>query len=264
LSEAGSAFRDGVYRYLLDRLRGLAAGPWGWPGWESNLRRRGLSKEEIDRRGYAPVWPEGLAEAARELFEAVPDGLVRVPGFYGRWQSEFLFGRRTAPQPPRLEGLLIPVRDVGGRVVALKARTGDPKKKYVWFSGKEPSGSPCHCPLGLPARCPVVRVTEGPLKADVAYCLDPNHVPTIGVGGVGSWPAALPVLEKLKAGVVLIAYDADLSWKNHIHRQLTAFAAELADRGYRVMREFWDEKDGKGIDDLFLNGGRTLAEEVSP
>jgi hypothetical protein len=54
----------------------------------------------------------------------------------------------------------------------------------------------------------------------------------------------------------------DCWWKRNVFAQLQAFAAELADRNYVVLRESWDETDGKGIDDLFLNGGRPTAEEV--
>ena len=265
LSEAEADFRNGVYAYLLARLRESAAEqqaklPPAWR-WEADLLRRGLAREEIDRRGYAPMTGGALSEAAHELYEAVPRDLIRVPGFY-RSRQLFLGSDRPRPFVPCLEGLAIPVRDVKGRVIALQVRTGDPDRKYVWFSGKTSSGTPCHIPLGLPARCPVVRVTEGPLKADVATVLDPQRIPTIGIAGVASWRAALPVLQQLKAGVVGIAFDMDLWWKRPVFAQLQAFAAELIDRNYVVLREVWDEKDGKGIDDLFLAGGRPTAEEV--
>jgi hypothetical protein len=264
LSEAEADFRDGVYSHLLDRLRlAAAARQVKWPPawrWEQELLRRGLPMEEIVRRGYAPMAELDTIEAAHDLYKILPKDLIRVPGFYGARQVTF--GKFPPPMPTPLEGLAVPVRDVRGRVVALQVRTGDPERKYVWFSGLVGTGTPCHVPLGTPARCPLVRVTEGPLKADVACCLDPDHVPTIGIAGVASWRSALPVLEKLKAGVVGIAFDMDCWWKRHVFAQLQAFAAELADRNYVVLRECWDEQAGKGIDDLFLAGGRPTAEEV--
>jgi hypothetical protein len=265
LADAEADFRNECYGRLLARLREVAAErqaklPPGWR-WEADLLRRGLSKEQIDRRGYALMTWGALNEAADELYRTVPKDLVKVPGFYS--SRQLLLGRGVPmPMPAPLEGLAIPVRDTKSRIIALQVRTGDPDRKYVWFSGRTSSGTPCHVPLGLPARCPVVRVTEGPLKADVTAVLDPEGVPTIGIAGVAAWRSALPVLAGLKVGVVGIAFDMDCWWKRQVFAQLQAFAAALADRNYVVLRESWDEKEGKGIDDLLLAGGRPVAEEV--
>jgi hypothetical protein len=85
--------------------------------------------------------------------------------------------------------MLIPIRDLSSRIVALKVRRDDPAEdgpRYVYLSsvghGGPGPGSPVHVPLGTVALDGVARVTEGELKADLAAAL--SGLPTIGPAGL--------------------------------------------------------------------------------
>src|SRR5262249_10580502 len=122
-------------------------------------------------------------------------------------------------------GLLIPVRDPTGRIVALLARRdepGDGKGKYLYLSsardgGPGPGASP-HFPLGFPAAAETVRLTEGSLKADVAQAL--SGLPTIGAAGL-AWRPALDAAAELGCHTVRLALDADALDNPHVARALS-------------------------------------------
>ena len=128
--------------------------------------------------------------------------------------------------------------------------------KYVYFSSRKYGGcgpgSPCHIPLGVTAPAPLVRITEGELKADVIFAL--TGVPTISFPGVDRWPIVLPVLKELGATTVRTAFDAD-SCANKIvaQRQLDCLR-ELVAKGYAIEMEVWDLAVRKGLDNLLAAG----------
>src|SRR5690606_7207282 len=158
-----------VYQGLLDLLKDN-----GHLFLGTEAEARGTSPIEALRWGWRWVTPTAAARAAAQLHAAWGPALYTVPGF-----------RRT-PAGPRLthnEGLLIPVRDLDGSIQGLQIRLVYTQGgKYRWLSSQEcSSGTPAHCPLvrsaghaNDPPSWPVVRITEGPLKADVATHLDPD------------------------------------------------------------------------------------------
>jgi hypothetical protein len=154
-------------------------------------------------------------------------------------------------------GLLIPVRDAKGRIVALLVRRdeSDGGPKYVYFSSKKwggpGPGRPVHVPLFSGDR-KTVRVTEGILKADIAAAL--SGTLTIGLPGVSAWSDAAEVLRSLGAETVLLAYDADASTKRHVATSLINLARSLHKAGFKIQLEVWNRDDGKGIDDLLAAG----------
>lgn len=246
---------------LLDRAyrAALAALPLSAAHREA-LRRRGLPDAEVRLRGYATLTDALVARAGAAALGAVgPAVLARVPGFR-RAQAG---GDARLAAPP---GQLVPVRDVGGRIVALKVRRDDDVggPRYVYASsarwGGPGPGAPAHLPRltapPLPPPVPgVMRVTEGELKADVASVL--SRIRTLSVAGVGAWRSALPVLRELGAQRILLAFDADARRKPAVARALYALALALqGEPGVDVAMEQWDEADGKGIDDLLARGGR--------
>jgi len=181
-----------------------------------------------------------------------------VPGFYRKVDSA---------QPGRrywsiaAMGLLVPVRDPGGRVVAFQVRLDDVRpggSRYVWLSsarhGGPGPGTPPHVPLHDGSTHEVIRITEGCLKADAATLLDPDRILTLGFPGADTWPTVLPVLEELGARTVHVAFDADCRTNRRVTVQLQRCVRELARLGYRRVLEVWTEP--KGIDDLFASGGR--------
>ena len=231
--------RNEVYSSLLDIL-GLST------GHDDALKRRGLSPASFGANRYRTAEPGAVRDAVDALVGTVSaDQCAGVPGFSAAG------GRVTAHVP---SGLVIPVRTPGGGITALKVRRDDggAGPKYVWVSTPGNScGNPAHVPLGVSKPCPVVRLTEGELKADVATAL--SGVPTISAPGVTNWAAAVPVLRELGAKTVLLAMDRD-------GKHATLAATEkamygLAKEGFEVELEVWDGARGKGIDDLLAGGG---------
>jgi hypothetical protein len=200
-----------------------------------NLRRRGLSDAEIDFRVYRSLRNTRRGHAAKAVHERLGDAVLGVPGFVRGQFGVTLHGEST--------GLLVPVRDVNGHVVALKIRR-EREPKYVYVTGGDggPSpGSPVHVPVGIKAPATVVRVTEGELKADVCTALD--GTPTIGVPGVTQWRPAIAVLKALGAGTVVQAYDSpEVHGKPPVFKQAEEFWQALAAERFEVELEDWHEQ----------------------
>jgi hypothetical protein len=218
------------------------------------LRQRGLSEEEIGRRGYRSLPVQGRARLARELRDRLGDALLTVPGFMTKPGE----GGQPYVTVAGAAGLLIPVRDPAGRIVALLVRrddAGDGGGKYSYLSsikhGGPGPGAPHHVPLGVASPCPTVRLTEGALKADLAFAL--SGVPTIGCAGLG-WRPALDALCELGGGTVRLAFDADAFDNPHVARALSDCYDAASDAGLAVELERWNKADGKGIDDLLAAG----------
>lgn len=244
LSESDIELRSAVYKRFLEQLVLLEQ-------HRQDLRQRGLNDSEIDERGYRSLTFELGRDALLGLRATFSnDELLPVPGFVEDEEN----GIRMAG--PR-HGLVIPVRDLLGRIVALKVRRDDNNDEFgkyaAIFGGGGPScGTPSHVPLGTQIPLSAVRVTEGELKADVATVL--SGIPTIGIAGVSNWRPAFAVLHSLSASSVLVAFDADCKTKRHVASQLSGFVSALNDAGFEVKIETWSLEDGKGIDDLLAAG----------
>jgi hypothetical protein len=223
------------------------------------LRGRGLSDDAIDRLGYRSLG-RSRATAVRKLIErGLEQHLPRVPGFFVR---EMDGGARywTVAGPG---GILIPVHDVGGRVISLMVRRDDgpaagdsPPGKYTYVSARKHGGpgpgNPVHVPVHAGLDTMTVRVTEGALKADIATAL--SGVVTVGLPGVTTWQRAAAVLAQLGARVTRLAFDADAGINLAVARPLASLAEDLRAKGVTVEVERWGLADGKGIDDLLAAG----------
>lgn len=234
-----------VYSALLARLLLL-------PAHRDNLRRRGLTDAEIDRRGYRSLPVTGRARIARELHGRFGDAALSVPGFVVKEKNA-----RKYVTLAGAAGLLIPVRDATGRIVALKIRRDDVdgKMRYCCLSSKNQGGagpgSPVHVPLGIQTPAKVVRLTEGELKADVALAL--SGLTTISIAGVGNWRPAMDTLKSLGCNTVRLSLDADAATKTLVARALRDCAAGHAGEGFTVELERWPVEH-KGIDDALAAG----------
>ncbi len=218
------------------------------------LQRRGLKDEESDRRGYGSLPRQGRHRVARDLHERFGDVVQRVPGVY----------TKQGDRGPYLTlagavGLLIPVRDAAGRIVAILSRRDDKgsgNNRYTYLSsvshGGPGPGSPVHVPLGIAAPVEILRITEGSLKGDIAHAL--SGLPTIGLPGVSNWRPVLPIVREMGCRTVRLAIDADASDKAPVARALSDLSEALLAEGLAVELERWDIADGKGIDDLLAVG----------
>ncbi len=218
------------------------------------LRNRGLKDAEIDRRGYRTMLVQGRARRASTLHQDFGNDLLSVPGFVVRQDRS----GRPYLTIAGSAGLLIPIRNLAGRIVAFLVRRDDTKDgegKYSYLSsvrhGGPGSGSPVHVPLGIIAPAETIRLTEGGLKADVAFAL--SGLPTVGAAGL-AWRPSLDALHALGCKTVRLAFDADALDNAHVARALADCHAALDSAGLAVELERWDKTDGKGIDDLFAAG----------
>jgi len=196
-----------------------------------------------------------LAERLVERFGA--DVCRQVPGLYIREQEGRQWWSLTGAH-----GLVIPIRDVQGRIIALKVRSDDEgvNQKYTTVSstkyGGPGPGAPVHVPPHTGLSVDVIRVTEGELKADIATAL--TGTLTLSIPGVSTWRAAVPILQQLQPRTIWLAFDAD--WRNNplVARAMVATAMALTTHGWSVLVEVWDPTEGKGIDDVVAAGHRPV------
>ena len=226
------------------------------------LKRRGFSLEQIldaaDRLLYRSLPLRGRAKIVAKLIAAGAEKhFPHVPGFIQKTGDDGSRYWTLAGSP----GMLIPVRDIEGRIVALKIRRDDAKHgKYQWLtSRKKRDGKVCGVGPGSPLHIPLhdgtsktVRITEGPLKADIATML--TGTLTIALPGVGAWKRAKAIVHQAGAESAVIAMDADAIRNPDVARAIEGLATELPLSGFSVTAERWNEADGKGIDDLLLGG----------
>ncbi len=229
----------------------------------------GHTDEMIAASGYATIPPQAdqarlmtalVGEFGADTLRTVP-GVVDVRHGHLRW---------------RCPGLVIPVHDRQGRIRACRVRVplANDDKSYFWLSstraGGPGSGAPAHV-----ARPPTVRdhrvyVCESEKTANyLAHTLGATDVALAGQNNHGS---ALQVLAALRdeegAEVAVLLFDAVDPTDKQAERkerdteeQRQKLAAAVACLGYAVRIGRWAHADGKGPDDLLING-HTFSREV--
>lgn len=153
-------------------------------------------------------------------------------------------------------------------------------QKYFWVSSaNRPNGTGAGDPLPYHIAVPSqqlakwqtgnihqaksVWITEGGLKADIASehivkvydqeeLMDVGST-VIGIPGINTWRYILPVLEKLGVERVNIAIDMDVMSNVDVAFHTKEMLKEFKTVGYSVNFVIWNETDGKGIDDVFIN-----------
>ena len=156
--------KDAVYREMLKLLKLSYR-------HKEDLRRRGLTKEEISRMeqlGYRSTCAEDSVSIARRLIKS-GCSLKGVPGFFvnrnGDWEIAFY---------KKNSGYLCPVWSFDARLAAFQIRLDVPyqKRKYIWLSSaKLNKGCSPGSPVSLSGDPDVQRVfvTEGILKAEITH-----------------------------------------------------------------------------------------------
>ena len=220
----------------------------------TNLARRGLNAETINRLGYGTLRTSGRAALAKKLLFEFGSDVMKVPGLYvgtnNRSGERYLTLAGSA-------GMLIPVRDVQGRIVALKVRADEerPGGRYSAVSSKSKGGpgpgAPVHVPFGTPKAAAVYRVTEGELKADIASFV--SRIPTVSMPGVNNQTGIVDTLNELGATTVRMALDADSSTNPTVAVAAKKLADNLRGAGFVVEREAWPV-EFKGIDEALVAG----------
>ncbi len=242
--------RHRVYSELLGRLA-IRESSSRW----QNLRDRGLSPEAIKQYGYGEftegIKPWDIAQQLNGLFT----DLLGVPGFAHKknkqGESYLTF---CCPK-----GILIPVRNAQGQIEALMCRRDQQKSKYRFVSSwlddwDGPKATPTiHVPKGMSLKEEFVRITEGPLKADVAWSL--SGFPTVALPAANGVHLIIPFLKAHPhLQRVVIALDADFRENAHIARALVQLYGVIKHLGRTPEIEIWDADLAKGIDDALLSG----------
>lgn len=229
--------RHATYSALLSKLS-LA------PDHKENLLNRGLSSDDIKRLEYRTTPVAGMLQIAKQL---QTDGLylAGVPGFYrddsGSWT--FIHEKR---------GILIPVRDMFGRIQGLQIRRDNvQKRKFRWVSSTEMNDG-CKAEgwthLAGPVR-PLLVLTEGPMKADIINAL--TGLTVLAVPGVNTLTQLEATLTELRSeGLVEVktAFDMDFASNHHVQNGYNSLLQLLGDMGFRYGTYLWDPAY-KGLDD---------------
>ncbi len=238
-----------IYRALLGEVSLTAA-------HRSNLLARGMTPEQIEAGLYRSLPRAGRPALVARLTQRVHCGelpiMAGVPGFY-MVSGEFPYASLSGAV-----GMLMPVKDALGRIVALQVRVDTSEaNKYRWVSSKDKlagcgSGSPIHI-AGANFKREYVFVTEGVLKATIASAR--LSCPVLGVAGVGSYSGILDVLKSLgSAKEVVIAYDMDKLDNINVRHHLNELIKLLVSGGYKVFEASW-AKEFKGLDDFLVGRG---------
>lgn len=250
--------RDRAYRAMLDSFELSEQ-------HRQHLRHRGLSPDQVAAltlAGYRtlPDYHE-RARAIRAAIDSLGGGdPLAIPGLHRGNSSWRLAGR---------PGLLIPVRDVAGRIVACKIRPDDPGPdgaKYVWLSstahdGASP-GAPAHvAAIRTTTGSTALRIVEGVLKADIAAALDPS-CSVVGIPSCTAISTARDAMAAIAPGRVLLAWDGDAEVNPHVARGL-ARAVDVVREvlpGASIAAETWDRAH-KGVDDALAAGAAIATRE---
>lgn len=213
----------------------------------NSLRNRGFSKSQVQSLQFGYIAStQKLSHIQSKIVEKYKDGLILVPGFVRNKGGQItLVGNDY-------KGLLIPMRNLEGKVVGLKTRRPQGTPKYlIWSSPNAKAYTTLHFPMGFDPKAITVRVTEGELKADLAQVR--TNIPTISISGVTQWRECLEPLAKIAPKKILIAFDyKDVLEKPQIKQTLWEFGNELIGHGYEVGVETWKDTSCKGIDDALM------------
>lgn len=216
-----------------------------------NLLSRGLPPEAIRNLGYRTTPVIGMASVAKQLQD---EGLylAGVPGFYRNRENE----QWTFIQPQR--GILIPVRDMHGRIQGLQIRRDNvARRKFRWVSSAEDrNGKPlldgCRAMGWVHVAGPpqsVILLIEGPLKADIVHCLTGHTVVAVaGVNTLSLLEETLQVLREHEVKRIMTAFDMDFLSNPHVQSGYNNLTQLLTNLGFSYGTYVWDPQYN-GLDD---------------
>ena len=257
MERASVAVCDRAYRAVLEQLA-LDAGD------RAALRARGLDDEAIGANGYRSLQIRERHRLALAVINAVGEhDAAGVPGI--AWKEE---GRRGWHVLAGAPGLVIPVRDLDGRVVALKVRRRDPcdGPRYLYVASAKHGGASANAALHVPVAAralrstvPLLVLTEGELKADTSTALCGS--PVVSIPGVGSWRMGVDLALAWGAERVAVALDMDRFTNRVVAEAAQSIVNELRRERVRVSLWQWDRRF-KGLDDYLAARRRGEAQRA--
>jgi len=229
--------RDATYKAFLNMLS-LAS------DHKKNLLNRGLSEQIISEKCYRTTPVVGLRHIAGKLQD---EGLYLsgVPGFYrddnGKW---------TLAETKR--GILIPVRDIQGRIQGLQVRRDNTeRRKFRWVSSSDRhDGCKAEGWTHLAGKInDKILLIEGPIKADVVNYL--TGLTALSVPGVNSLTQLTTTLTELRAlGVkrIMTCFDMDMMKNYYVQNGYRALLQMLDGMGLEFGTYLWNPYYN-GLDD---------------
>ena len=233
----------------------------------NHLAGRGLSSEDVrawQSRGYrsAPLsWAVRNAVAAAAIDAIGPEAASSLPFLQPSKRSPL--GLTCSDIP----GLLVPVHNAKGQIIACKVRLVDQgKSRFLWWKARHSSastGAPIHIHSAPTATLAVV--VEGPIKADLVATLWPRiygeTVTALAIPGASAHAGLAEALHQLQLRRVLLALDPDQAGRKATQELLS----RLERTGLTVEVASWPEGFGK-IDDFLAskNAPHQLLERSQP
>ena len=229
------------------------------------LHERGISDEDIERNEYFSF---PTRKAKRKIIARLKkrgfdeDILIGIPGFY----REVKKNKMTFSV---IKGIGIPIYNANHRIVGIQIRRDEVKEgqsRYVWFSSAfaemcddldsgTAQGAPVDVCIPEKMKTSTIFLTEGHFKADVLRKRFDSV--SMSVQGIGNWQYIdqdIKVILQKYRGIknVYVAFDADMAHNINVGLQamkMTSFIQRMFP-DLNIGFILWDEKNGKGIDDL--------------
>ena len=247
---ASIGVRDAVYQSLLAKLD-LAS------DHKQNLLNRGLEESVISKNGYKSTPVFGYTALAK-LIMASGLELNGVPGFFRNESGQWTFTNEQ-------RGILIPVRDIQGRIQGMQIRRDNViKRKFRWVSSNGRYDG-CRCEGWTHFAGPIrdrILLIEGPLKADVVHHLTGHSVLAVpGVNALLQLESTLSLLKESGVTHIDTAFDMDFLSNWYVQSGYSSLAALLIKKGFVYRTLLWDPKYN-GLDDYIwlscLNRGGAI------
>jgi hypothetical protein len=209
-----------------------------------NLFERGLPPEKIGVLGYRTA-PVAGGRALAERIQDIGHSLAGVPGFCKDDDGQWTFAATR-------RGILVPVRDIQGRIQGLKIRLDNEKKrKYRWVSGAGLTGG-CGAEGWIHIAGPVrerVLLIEGPMKADVVHCFTGKTAIAVpGVNSLKHLEKTLIELVELGVNRVMTAFDMDFLKNPNVQSGYAELVNLLCRMNLRYGTYLW-HPEYNGLDD---------------
>lgn len=208
--------------------------------------------------------------------------LTGVPGFYLKYSK---YNKENYWTFTGGQGMIMPMFDINNKIFGLRVRLDEPgtSGKYKWFTSfyekiesendteqffKNVYNCGTTQPLQISYRFPKIQtsflvVTEGEKKQWIV--VDDKKLACANIPGVSSFATIIKDIDQLKEmGIkfIIIAYDSDKSENTHVLTAELKLIKSLLEAGFEIYIAGWDEKLGKGIDDVLLSGNEIQYEPL--
>ncbi len=246
-----------------------------------DLKRRGLTKKDVmefNIKSYPNIKkiPEISKNVMKSCIHSETPQIVfknkklGVPGFYDLETDKPMFTKRYG-------GYLIPVVSFGGYISGLQIHNDKPPKlkegekypKYTWISSINESNTGCSVSSCNPMEKihhvgfdwsqdsvpEEIILTEGCLKADVAYALSKKKRPIVALIGVSNTAGLSDELKMLKergCKKITICIDMDFETNKDVRKALRKIEGIISESGIEYKQCLWDS-NYKGIDDYLYS-----------